>query len=860
MKTKILLLFCLICLCTNVCSQIKWERTFDNGTKAFIVSEDKKKFGVVDSNNSILLPSEFDKIECHGNLIFCTKRKNEINQTCEIYNSKGEAIITSKDGFSSYYYNITKKGKWTAILKRNDGDAIINENGEFLYKYKELKDAQGFSYLKNTIADTVVIGPGKYIKDNDNGGYSAFSIWDDYIITSIGNKRGVVNIDGSEIIPALKYRRIQSSEGGFCVSLSREGGYVGYYDRKGKCIFPAVKYTSITPLSNGTFCCIENGKACVVDSFGKVILRTKYHDLSLKKDENGKVYYNTYIGKNFNGFSIARNGVMSLSGKIEKEPELKIQTKNVITHDGFNYTEVLDINGLHGVKDSYGVMIIPCEYDYISFTTKYDKIQGFILKKNGFVGFASKDGKIIIPCSKYHNMDTIYGNGKYFCVELDGRLGFCDLNGKEIIEPLYDYLIVIKGKIYAKVGEMMGVLNENGKVQIPFEYTNVAYNEETNRYSISLFGKVGICDANGNIVIPPLYTFIGEKVESLSGPFKNLYAVYDGKTCGLYTFDGKLLFPASLYTSCYITKNNNLSFKDEWCIVAYNEDKIEYYYDLKGNLLYGGPQDNQFGLYFKQGLDEFNKKNYRKSIEYNEAALKIRKDESAYFNIGAAYYNLGKYKDAIKYLRLCVDLGRTQSLKDRATNLIIDSEERLQAKRERRTNVLLAFIGAGLNVAANVMQTNNSIQYYNSHNHSFIGNNNFTRDTSMDFLLDPRVAINRVQQENWQEYLQMTNGGKTMTYQEWQIVKGQALMEAKNGGTSSSLSSESGSTSSPSSNSTATSSGKNCTFCAGLGDCKTCGGRGYYYNPLDMSKTVLCPNCKNHNGICSHCNGTGRMK
>lgn len=53
------------------------------------------------------------------------------------------------------------------------------------------------------------------------------------------------------------------------------------------------------------------------------------------------------------------------------------------------------------------------------------------------------------------------------------------------------------------------------------------------------------------------------------------------------------------------------------------------------------------------------------------------------------------------------------------------------------------------------------------------------------------------------------------------------------------------------------SSGQQCTFCLGSGKCKTCNGNGSYYNPFDLSKKVLCPNCdNNHNGVCSHCHGT----
>lgn len=108
------------------------------------------------------------------------------------------------------------------------------------------------------------------------------------------------------------------------------------------------------------------------------------------------------------------------------------------------------------------------------------------------------------------------------------------------------------------------------------------------------------------------------------------------------------------------------------------------------------------------------------------------------------------------------------------------------------------------------------------------------------------------------EYMTMTNGGQTMSYQEWFLLKGQALSQTQNN-SSNDYSSSSDANSNYASNSNITSSsGKMCNLCYGTGDCRTCEGKGFYYSPYDLSKKIICTSCANHDGKCKFCNGTGK--
>jgi hypothetical protein len=126
-------------------------------------------------------------------------------------------------------------------------------------------------------------------------------------------------------------------------------------------------------------------------------------------------------------------------------------------------------------------------------------------------------------------------------------------------------------------------------------------------------------------------------------------------------------------------------------------------------------------------------------------------------------------------------------------------------------------------------------------------------------------AAQQVERQNQQEDQAAKRYRPNLTYQQFLTEKANAYEMTKNSSsgyssttTSSSSSKSSSSTLGSSSRSNNTSS-RDCRLCLGTGKCKTCNGDGYYYNPLDLTKTILCPNCQNnHNGKCSSCGGTGK--
>lgn len=77
-------------------------------------------------------------------------------------------------------------------------------------------------------------------------------------------------------------------------------------------------------------------------------------------------------------------------------------------------------------------------------------------------------------------------------------------------------------------------------------------------------------------------------------------------------------------------------------------------YDLDGRLLNNSQIDKQWNEAFEKGHKFFEQEEYLKAADAYLQATNIRKDEIAYFNIGASYYNAQKYSAAIDNFEQCL--------------------------------------------------------------------------------------------------------------------------------------------------------------------------------------------------------------
>ena len=124
-------------------------------------------------------------------------------------------------------------------------------------------------------------------------------------------------------------------------------------------------------------------------------------------------------------------------------------------------------------------------------------------------------------------------------VELSGKKGFVDENGKEVVKPKYDYVYDADENGWRKVelNDKKGFIDENGEEVVSPKYDYVYSADDNGWRKVELNGKKGFIDKNGKEVVKPEYDYI---YSEWSG---GLLKVEKNNKTGYINREGKLVQP-----------------------------------------------------------------------------------------------------------------------------------------------------------------------------------------------------------------------------------------------------------------------------------------------------------------------------
>ena len=445
-----------------------------------------------------------------------------------------------------------------------------------------------------------------------------------FVCYESNNTSKVLNGNNKEIL--TKYKNIQAISNNntsinntyqtqvlrYCVD-----GKYGLISISGKEIVPAI-YESIETLEykDGILKVKKDGKYGLIDINGNEIVKTEfnsiatdgYYNIDSKYDKAGYIinirtdegYRYGYI--NYKGRQI----LDTMYTNIKRITELK--DDNLIYLITYN-------NGKAGVLKN-GQTLIENEYENIEF----DSVNNiFVLQKNAKQGVYDLEGNMILPI-QYENITFA---GKYLNANKDGKLLVFDVTGTLQNEDSYKSLDTVadgKYSITINRSNQYGVIDSNKTNILENKYSYIEYTFD-NYFIVSLEGKSGVLDANNNIIIPVEKDIIqnirGTNMIQVIDSATNTSEFYNKKMEKVATQNDARIYIKDNYIE--VASANNIEYFD------FDGNKQEANKICNGNKIFAKQQDGKWGYVDKDGntVVEFKYEMATNINEYGFGAIKL---------------------------------------------------------------------------------------------------------------------------------------------------------------------------------------------------------------------------------------------
>lgn len=306
------------------------------------------------------------------------------------------------------------------------------------------------------------------------------------------------------------------------VLIYQENDKYGLIDLTGKKLTDAI-YENIKSLKNkpGNLLVKKDGLYGVLDSSGNTILPEKYH--SIKSDE----YCSEIDGYAKTGYIISEKtktgiiyGYADYTGTILVKPKYESITRAAEYQDEDIYLIVM-ANGKKGVIKNKK-QIIKNKYQSINY---YNTSKIFIVNRNGKYGFYNNTGKEVLS-TKYTSY-SIAGN--YIFVKKDDISQLYDIHGNLVNSNNYKSIFETGNPSYFIAEDEAGYYSIISKdTQIDEKYTNISYAFDNFFIFTNEEGKSGVLNLYTGIEIEPEYDSIllTGTVNALEAKMGNIVDIY----------------------------------------------------------------------------------------------------------------------------------------------------------------------------------------------------------------------------------------------------------------------------------------------------------------------------------------------
>jgi hypothetical protein len=252
---------------------------------------------------------------------------------------------------------------------------------------------------------------------------------------------------------------------------------------------------------------------------------------------------------------------------LQKDSSYFLFNSNTGKKDSLPFNEVYDAgeNELLLVNDGKTTQLFDAATGHI-VANGYETISPFqnhtaIAQKQEKMGAINAQGQTVIPF--IYTQLSEFKNGLAAVQKDNDKYGFIDSSGKEVIPIEYDrpdgfystsdYMhgdAILLFKLDSTTGNLLqGLAQKDGKIIAPSQYDIIWKDENAPRFLVRKNEKFGVLAANGKYIIPALYNdILANNVNRYQGVVSLTFPLlcYDGKNWKYITMDGNTLpFTAS---------------------------------------------------------------------------------------------------------------------------------------------------------------------------------------------------------------------------------------------------------------------------------------------------------------------------
>ena len=518
----------------------------------YIINKDSL-FGITNKEGRQIIPLEYDFIAGYEDNLFKICK----NDLCGVINSSGKSIYpvsaskiqffdgnikvydnssiilieTNRNGVETNRFRYENVGIINVASKVMDRipifttqaaavNSTVDSSGWFLDKDKELWG------LKDD-KDSIRIKP--IYKRIYNIPHSPYTITNLQVKTySNANKNKVERIDEKfGIVNKYIYRQIIVSKYdnillGDYLNFTHNNSFIGI--KSGKYHFITEDYPLKTFSYIGEF---SEGYAAV-NNTGKIILNKKNpssvcpvyeHNRRFQKSVLNRI--STYLEfeyrfSNWIELKGGQWGLIDSYGSMIIPFEYRflsgVKKQNIIAKNNYNKWGVINVRRS---------TVVPFEYDFIDYAKNSNDSLFLLLKNNNKFGVMDSLGQLLTMCI----YDEIFPFSNEFAkVSVNKLYGYIDNSGKIVIEPEYSQARNFKEELAAvKIKTKWGFIDKKGNVVINPEFSSCGDFSEGLAWA-KLKKKYGYIDVNGNFSIPAEYNFVwnfcdGRAVVQMSNKF-----------------------------------------------------------------------------------------------------------------------------------------------------------------------------------------------------------------------------------------------------------------------------------------------------------------------------------------------------